>query len=326
MNRLSAFTIAALIGGCAAAPLAWAQDYPSRVITIVVPFPAGGPSDILARILAERMKMSLGQSLIIENVGGAGGSIGVGRAARTAPDGYTLSIGNWGTHVVNGAIYPLRYDLLKDFEPVAFLSSNPQLIVAKNAVPAKNLQELIAWLKANQDKVSAGTGGIGTPSHIIGIYFQNNTGTHFQFVPYRGGAAPVQAVVAGEVDLMFAQSSDVLPHVQSGRMKAYALMAKARLASAPDIPTVDEAGLPAFHMSVWFGLWAPRGTPKEVIAKLNAAVVDALANPAVRQRLTGLGMEIPPREQQTPEALRAHHKAEIDKWWPVIKAANIRVE
>jgi tripartite-type tricarboxylate transporter receptor subunit TctC len=302
-----------------------AQAYPSRPITIVVPFAAGGPGDTLTRILAERMRMSLSQTVIIENVTGAGGTIGVGRVARAAHDGYTLSFGFLGTHVLNGAVYKLQYDVLKDFEPIALLASNPQLIVAKNAVPANNLRDLIAWLKANPDKASQGTGGV--PSHVAGALFQSMTGTRFQFVPYRGGAGPaMQDLVAGQMDLMFDQALNSLPHVRGGRIRVYAVTDKTRLSSAPDIPTVDEAGLPGFHMSLWYGFWAPKGTPKEIIAKLNAAVVDALGHPTVRQRLADLGLEIPAREEQTPLALGAYQKAEIEKWWPVIKAAGITAE
>ena len=304
---------------------ATAQAYPSRPITIVVPFAAGGPGDTLTRILAERMRMSLSQTVIIENVTGAGGAIGVGRVARAAPDGYTLSFGFLGTHVLNGAVYKLQYDVLKDFEPIALLASNPQLIVAKNTVPANNLKDLIAWLKANPDKASQGTGGV--PSHVAGALFQNMTGTRFQFVPYRGGAGPaMQDLVAGQIDLMFDQALNSLQHVRGGRIKVYGVTGKTRLSSAPDIPTVDEVGLPGFHMSLWYGFWAPKGTPKDIIARLNAAVVDALAHPTMRQRLADLGLEIPSREEQTSEALGAYQKAEIEKWWPIIKAADIKVE
>src|SRR5262245_3377678 len=284
-----------------------AQAYPSRPITIVVPFAAGGPGDTLTRILAERMRVSLGQTVIIENVTGAGGTIGVGRVARAAPDGHTLSFGFLGTHVLNGAVYTLQYDVLKDFEPIALLASNPQLIVTKNTVPANNLAELIAWLKANPDKASQGTGGV--PSQVGGALFQRMTGTRFQFVPYRGGAGPaMQDLVAGQIDLMFDQALNSLQHVRAGRIKVFAVTGKTRLPSAPDIPSVDEAGLPGFHMSLWYGFWAPKGTPMEIIAKLNAAVVDGLGSPPVRQRLADLGLEIPPREEQTPEALGAFQK------------------
>jgi tripartite-type tricarboxylate transporter receptor subunit TctC len=303
-----------------------AQGYPSRPITMVVPFAGGGPGDTLARSLAERMRSSLG-TIIIENVTGAGGSIGVGRVARAEPDGYTLGLGFLGTHVLNGAVYTLHYDVVKDFEPIALIASNPQLIVAKNAVPANNLKELIAWLAINPSKASQGTAGVGSPSHISGLFFQTVTGTSFQFVPYRGGAGPaMQDLVGGHIDLMFDMALNSLPHIRDGRIKAYAVADKARLPSAPDIPTVDEAGLPGFYMSLWFGFWVPRGTTKEVVAKLNTAAVDALGDPMVRERLANLGMEIPPREQQTPEALRAFQKAEIEKWWPIIKAAGIKAQ
>jgi len=322
-KRVLALALAVMLGAAAGAE---AQTYPSRPITMIVPFAAGGPTDTLARVLGERMKAALGQSVIIENVTGAAGSIGVGRVARATPDGYTLGIGHWSTHVVNGAIYALQYDLLNDFEPVSMLPSNPQLIVAKNAVPAKDLKELIAWVKANQDKISAGTAGAGSASHVSGVYFQNTTGTRFPFVPYRGAGPAMQDLVAGQIDLMFDQSSNSLPHVRGGKIKAYAVTAKARLGSAPDIPTVDEAGLPGFYIAVWHGLWAPKNTPKDIVAKINTAVVEALADPRVKQRLGDLGLDIPTREQQTPEGLSAHHKAEIDKWWPIIKAANIKGE
>jgi tripartite-type tricarboxylate transporter receptor subunit TctC len=302
-----------------------AQVYPSRPVALVVPFAAGGPSDTVARVLSERMSVSLGQSIVIENVTGGAGSIAVGRVARAAPDGYTLSFGHWSTHVVNGAVYPLQYDLLKDLEPISLLPSNPMLIVAKSAVPAKDLKELIAWLKANEDKASAGTSGPGSGSHIAALYFQRITGTRFRFVPYRGTGPALQDLMAGHIDLVVDQVSNSLPHARGGVIKAFAVTAQGRLASAPDIPTVDEAGVPGLYMTIWYGLWAPKGTPKDVIVKVNAAVAEALADPTVRRRFTDLGLDVPPRDQQTPEALAAHHKAEIEKWWPLIKAANITV-
>ena len=305
---------------------ATAQAYPTRPITIVVPAAAGGPLDVLARILSEPMRISLGQPLIIENVAGAAGSIGVGRVARAAGDGYMLVLGMWGTHVANAAIYALSYDVVKDFEPVALIGTMPELIVAKKTMPANDLKGLIAWLRANPDKASQGTSGVGSAGHIAGVFFQNVTGTHYQFVPYRGLAPAMQGLLAGQVDMMIDVPTSSLPQVRAGSIKAYAVMDKSRLASAPEIPTVDEAGLPGFYASVWYSLWAPKGTPKEVIAKLNAAAVDALAEGPVRQRLADIGQEIFPREQQTPRALRALQKAEIEKWWPIIKAANIKGE
>jgi tripartite-type tricarboxylate transporter receptor subunit TctC len=300
--------------------------YPSRPITMIVPFAAGGPTDTIARILAEHMRVSLGQPVILENVAGAAGSIGVGRVARAAGDGYTLVIGVWGTHVLNGAIYPLQYDLLKDFEPISLLASNPMVIVAKKVMPAKDLMELIAWLKANPDKASAGTTGTGGASHVAAILFQKETGTRFQFVPYRGLAPAMQDLVAGQIDMMIDNPATSLPQARAGTIKAYATTAKARLAAAPDIPTADEAGLPGFNVLQWTALWAPKGTSKDIIAKLNEAVVESLADKNVLVRLADLGQSVAPRDQQTPESLGAYQKAEIEKWWPIIKAANIKGE
>ncbi len=318
-----------IFAGLAAVMLAGgaqAQSYPARPITIVVPFAAGGPTDAIARAISERMRVSLGQSVLVENVTGAGGSIGVGRAVRAAPDGYTLSLGHTGTHVVNGAIYPLQYDLLNDFEPIALLASNPMMVVTKNAVPAKTLRELIGWLKANPDKVATGTAGVGSASHFAGVYFQNLIKVPLNFVPYRGTGPALQDLVAGQIDMIVDQASNAITQVQAGKIRAYAISDAKRLAVAPEIPTGDEAGLPGFHISLWSALWVPKGTPKDIVAKLNAAVVDALADPAVRQRLADVGLEIPPRERQTPEALGTYQKAEIEKWWPIIKAANVKPE
>ncbi len=272
------------------------------------------------------MRQTLGQPIIIENLGVAGGTVAVGRVARAAPDGYTICIGQYGNFVLNGAIYALSYDLLNDFTPVAVLASNPQVIVSKNALPAKDLKGLIAWLKNNPDKASQGTAGAGSPAHISGVYFQHATGTQFQFVPYRGAAPAMSDLLAGQIDILFDQASNALPQVKAGRIRAYAVTTKSRLKSAPDIPTVDEAGLPGFYVSVWHGMWAPKATPNDIIAKLDASVTRALADPAVRQRLAAIGQDIPPPEQQTPEGLRVYQKAEADKWWPIIKAAGIRAQ
>jgi tripartite-type tricarboxylate transporter receptor subunit TctC len=328
--KLPRRTFLHLAAGGAALPavtsLAWAQVYPSRPITMVVPYAAGGPTDTIARIMAERMRALLGQTVLVENTTGAAGTLGVGRVARAAPDGYTIGIGHWGTHVVNPAIYTLQYDTLKDFEPVAMIATNPQIIVAKKAIPAKDLKELVAWLKANSRTATQGTAGHGSGSHLSGVYFQNITGTQFQFVPYRGAGPAMQDLVAGQIDIMIDQAANSLPQVRAGTIKAYAVTEKTRLAAAPDIPTVDEAGVPGLHISIWHALWMPKGTPKDIMAKLNAAVMDALADVNVRARLAELGQEIPPRDMQTPEALAEYHKAEIEKWWPIIKAANIKAE
>lgn len=317
----------ACFGGVAVAAvssLAGAQSYPSRPITIVVPFPAGGPNDTVGRILAEKMRASLGQPVIIENISGAAGSIGTGRVARAVPDGHTLVLGYWGTHVVNGVIYALQYDIVKDFEPVALLPAQPLLIVAKKSIPANDLRELIAWLKSNPDKASQGTAGIGSIGHVAGLFFQKETGTRFQFVPYRGVAPIMQDLLAGQIDMAFPVPVASMQQTRAGLIKAYAVTAKSRLAIASEIPTVDEAGVPGLHMSLWQGLWAPKGTPRDFITRLNDAVVLALADPAVRQQLADHGFDIPPREQLSPEALGTHQQAEIDKWWPILRAANIK--
>src|SRR2546430_10249354 len=266
-----------------------AQNFPSRPITIVVPFSAGGPSDAMARILAERMKVTLGEAVLIENVTGAGGSIGVGRALRSPPDGYTISFGHLGTHVANGAIYKLGYDLVADLEPVALLPSNPMIIVSKNAVPATSLKELLAWLKGQPSPPTAGTAGAGSGSHIAGLYFENVAGVKLQYVPYRGTGPAMNDLVAGQIDLIVDQTSNSIGQVRAGNIRAYAITDQKRLEHAPDIPTTDEAGLPGFHMTLWSGMWVPKGTPKEIVAKLNAAAVDALNDPAACQQLEKFG-------------------------------------
>ncbi len=310
----------------AAARTARAQAYPSRQITMIVPFAAGGPADTVGRVVAERMRASLGQTVVIENVAGAGGSLGVGRIARAAPDGYTFGMGISSTQVVNPVIYSLPYDVQTDFEPIALLASNPHFIAAKKANPANDLREFIAWLKANPDKATAGTAGAGSPPHIGAVFFQQATGTRFSFVPYRGGGPAMQDLVAGQIDLMIDAPATVLPQLRANTIKVHAIAAKSRLASAPTVPTTDEAGLPGFHFSAWFAFYAPKGTPKPMIDRLNAAATESLADANVRAKLAEFGLDIYPREQQTPQAVAALQKAEIETWWPIIKAAKIKGE
>jgi len=293
---------------------------------MINPFPAGAPLDMVARVVGERMRSSLGQPLIFENVAGAAGTLGVTRAARAPADGYTVSVGNFSSHVLTGAIYSLSFDMLNDFEPIALLASNPQLIISRTSLPTSDLKTLVTWLKANPDKASAGTAGIGSLSHIAGVFFQRETGTRFQFVPYRGVNLAHQDLIGGQIDFMFDQVPTALANVRAAKVRAYAVTAQTRLDSAPEIPTVDEAGVPGLYMSVWSALWVPKGTPRNVIAKLNAVAVEALSDPVVRKRLDDLGVDIPPRDQQTPEALATLHRAEINKWWPIVKAANIKPE
>jgi tripartite-type tricarboxylate transporter receptor subunit TctC len=317
-------TIVSMAATMLLAVTAAAQDYPSRPITMIVPFAAGGPTDALARIIAEPMRRELGQTIIIENVTGAGGSIGVGRAVRSPADGYTLSIGHLGTHVVNPVILSLNYDTVADLTPVAMLANNPQLVVTRNTMPAKDFRSLIAWMKDHPAGASAGTAGPGSGAHIGGLYFQKFTGAKINFVPYRGTGPAIQDLIAGNIDVIFDQSSNSLPVVRNKMVKVYAVTAKQRLSSAPDIPTVDEAGLPGFHVAIWHALWVPKDTPKPIIDKLQAAVKASLADATVRARLIDLGQDIPTLEQQTPAGLAAYQKAEIDKWWPIIKAAGIK--
>jgi tripartite-type tricarboxylate transporter receptor subunit TctC len=318
--------VAALVAAFANVAAAQPQEYPSRPISMIVPFPAGGPTDTLGRLLSEGMRPSLGQTIIIENVTGAGSTIGVGRAAQAAPDGYTLALGNWTSFVGSGALYRTSYDLLRDFAPVSLLTFAPMLIVAKSDVPANNAKELIVWLKANPGKASAATVGAGSAAHVCGLYFQDKTGTDFQFVPYRGGAPAMQDLVGGQIDLMCAEASQTLSYVRAGKMKAFAVMANTRWPALPDVPTTDEVGAAGMYISFWHGLWVPKRTPAPVIAKLNVAVRTALADPTVRKRLADLGQVIATPDQQTPAGLAAFHKAEIEKWWPIIKGANIQVD
>jgi tripartite-type tricarboxylate transporter receptor subunit TctC len=320
---MTAVTVALLTGTW---PAAAQQAYPNRPITFVVPFAAGGPTDVLARLLGERIRAALGQPVLIENVTGAGGSIGVGRVVSAAPDGYTVSIGHFGTHVANGAIYPLKYDLLNDLDPVVRLPSNPMIVVTRKSFPAANLKEVVDRLKANPGKISEGTAGAGSGSHIAGLLLQRLTGIQLSFVPYRGTGPALQDLVAGQIDMIIDQASNCLPQVRQGTIKAFAVTATARIPSASDIPTVVEAGLPDFQMEVWNGIWVPHGTPRAIVDKLNSAVVAALGEPAVREKLDSLGLDGPPADQRTPEALGVFQKAEAAKWWPIIKAANVAAE
>lgn len=320
----SAITLASVSLGVAGP--ARAETYPSRPIIMVVPLAPGGSTDVIARIMAQGMRATLGQPVIVENTAGAGGTIGVARAQRATPDGYTILTGQWGTNMANGAIYPLDFDLVKDFEPIALIATQPFLIDARKSMPANNLKELIAWLKANADKASEGNSGVGSPSHVSGILLQNTLGVHWQMVPYRSAGLAMQDLVAGTTDIMLDTPAVSMPHVNAGAIKAYAVTAKNRVAVAPDIPTTDEAGLPGFYFSFWHAMWAPKGTPKDILAKLNAAAVAALADPETRKHLIDLAQDIFPRDQETPEALVAFHQAEIEKWWPIIKAAGIKAQ
>jgi tripartite-type tricarboxylate transporter receptor subunit TctC len=305
--------------------LAGAQGFPVRPITIIVPFAAGGPTDTLARILGEHMRASLGQPVIVENVTGGGTTIGVARAARAAPDGHTICIGTWTSHVGSAATYQVQYDIVKDFAPVALLPIAPTMIIGRSTLPASTIAELIAWLKANPGKATSGTIGTGSPSHVLGVLFKQKTGTQFEFVPYRGATPAMQDLIAGQIDLRFgSEASQTLPYLHSKAIKAFAILGQKRWPAAPDIPTIDEAGVPGLHLPFWNGMWAPSGTPGDVVAKLNGAIRKALADPAVQQRLTRVGLEIPAPQDQSPDALAALQKAEIDKWWPVIKVAGIK--
>jgi tripartite-type tricarboxylate transporter receptor subunit TctC len=317
MSRLLIALSLAILAGIGGAQ---AQNYPTRPITLVVPFPPGGSTDAAARILAERMRAPLGQPVVIENVGGAGGSIGVGRVARAAPDGYTFDIGQWDTHV-GSIIYKLDYDLEKDFEPIGLVSNNPQLMVAKNDLPANTLGELVTWMKANPGKINFVNQNAA--ANVSGVLFENLTKQKVQFIPYRGAGPAMTDLISGTVDLLVVQGAVALPQIRAGKIKALANLSAQRSASMADIPTSDETGVPGLYMSGWFGFWAPKGTPKEIIAKLNAATVEALADPAIQKRFSDLGLDVAPREQQTPEGLAAFQKAEIAKWWPIIKEAGI---
>jgi tripartite-type tricarboxylate transporter receptor subunit TctC len=324
MKRLS---LAAAFATVTLTSAAFAQGYPNRPVAFIVPYGAGGPVDVLARALSEPMRAALGQPIVIENIVGANGTIGVGRAVRAEPDGYTVSIGNWPSHITNGAIYNLNYDIQKDLVPVARLPQNPYIAVIRKDFPVKDFNELIAWLKANPDKATEGTAGLGSGQHISGVYFQKVTGTKFQFVPYKSGSSDIiRDITAGHIDFTFDQAITSLSHIKGGNVRALAVTSDKRLEAAPDIPTVDEAGAPGIYISTWYGLWVPKGTPQEAIDKLGEAARTAMADPALRQRLSNLGQQIPPPEQQSAAALAAYTKAEIDKWHAIIKEAGIKAE
>jgi tripartite-type tricarboxylate transporter receptor subunit TctC len=326
MSRLAIAATCTALALCGLAARAEAQTYPARTITLVVPFPAGGPTDTIGRVMAEGLQASLGQPVIVENVPGATGSVGSGKVARSEADGYTLILGTVATHVFNGAAYALKYDVVKDFEPISLVAFDPQIISVRKDFPATDLKQLIAWLKANPDKATAGTAGVGSTSHVSAVNFQNVTGTQFGFIPYRGLGPAMRDLVSGHIDMLFDLAANSVPQVRSSSIKGLAVTAKARLASASELPTVDEAGLPGFHFLNWHGIWVPRGAPRDVTDKLNAAVRNALANPSVLKRLADIGQQIPPPEQQTAEALARYQGDEIAKWWPVIKAADIKAE
>ncbi len=322
---LAAVALAGIVHAMSPGRLASAQSFPTRPVTVVAAGPAGGPTDAIGRILAEGMRPVLGQTVLIENVPASGGAA-VRKVGRAAPDGYTIELGHWGTNVVDGAAMSLPFDLLKDFEPIALIATNPLLITARKGLPAANLKELVEYIKAHPGVVTLASPGAGSPPHVAGVFFQKLTGTQIQFVPYRGGGPAMLDLVAGHIDLNMGQAAVALPQISAGTVRAYAVMTRTRLAAAPDIPTTDEAGLPGLQVSVWHALWAPRGTPSNVIAKLNAAVVSALGDPAVRERLANVGQDVPTVEDQTSEALRRFQKAEIEKWWPIIKEAGIKVD
>jgi tripartite-type tricarboxylate transporter receptor subunit TctC len=321
--RAVAATLAVLLAGLAGVQ---AETYPSKPITLIVPFPAGGPADVVARIISEHMKGTLGQPILVETVTGAGATIGVGRVVNAAPDGYTIGIGNWTSHVGSPALYPVAWNPVNNLEPIARLPVSSLLIVGKQALPANNAKELIAWLKANADKATAASVGTGSGAHVCGLYFGEKTGTKFQFVFYRGGAPAMQDMLAGTIDIMCAEASQTLAHVTAGKMKAFAVMGRKRYAGLPEVPTMEEMGISGMDISFWHGLWAAKGTPQDVIAKLNDAAVKALADPAVQKRVAALGMSIPDKVDLTPQALHDFHKAELDKWWPIIKSYGIKAE
>lgn len=327
-SRLAALVVMAvgISGTLTGTGDAIAQSYPSRPITIVVPFPPGGVTDTLGRVLADRMKEPLGQTVVVENVSGAAGTIGGARVARAAPDGYTLIVGQWSSHVGSGALYTLSYDTVNDFAPVSLLTTAPLWILGPSTLPAKDLRELVAWLKENPDRASAATVGVGSAAHVCLLDFQNKSGTRFQLVPYRGAAPVMQDLLGGQIDLTCLEASQTLPHYRSGKFRVFGVATKDRWFLAPEVPTIEEGGVAGLQMPFWHGLWAPKNTPSEIITKLNAAVIAVFADPAAQKRFADMGHEIPPRDQLTPVALATHHKAEVEKWWPIIKAANLKAE
>jgi tripartite-type tricarboxylate transporter receptor subunit TctC len=317
---VSAVVLAGLAAG------AQAQSYPSKRITMIVALPAGGAVDALARVMAEHMRVTLGQTIVVENMGGAGGTLSIARVVRSAPDGYTLGMGTLGQYVISGAVYPLQFDMLADLSPVARLASVPYWMVARKNLPPNTLKELVDWLKANPDKASATSVGTASMARFCGMGFQAATGTRFQFVPYRGGAPALNDLVAGQVDLSCDLAANSLSQYRNGNIKAYAVMTRSRWFVAPEVPTAEEAGLPGLLYSTWHGIWAPKGTPADIVARVNAAANAAMADPEVQKRIAALGMDLPQRDMTTPAAFAAFHKAEVEKWYPIVKAAGVKAE
>jgi tripartite-type tricarboxylate transporter receptor subunit TctC len=315
--------VALALALCATVSAAYADTFPSRPITLIVPFPPGGSTDLAARLMADKMGAALGQPVIVENMGGAGGSIAVGKLARATPDGYTIDIGQWDTHV-GAIIYKIDYDLQTDFTPIGLISINPQLLLAPKAFPADDMKTLVSWMKAHPG--DAKFVNQNATAQVGGLLLQKLTDTKMLFIPYRGAGPAMTDLISGQVDLLLVQGAVALPQVRGGTIKALVNLAPQRSPSMPDIPSADEAGVPGFYMLGWFGFFAPKGTPPDAIAKLNAAMVAALADPALRAKFANFGLDVASREQQTPEGFAAFHKAEIEKWWPIIKAAGIRGE
>jgi len=318
--------VLALVALLSLARVATAEPYPSHPVTIVVPFPAGGPTDTLGRIIGDRMTRSLGQSVVIDNASGAGGTVGTAKVARAAADGYTICVGQLNSHVFGPAVYATPYDVVADFEPVGMISISALMMIGRADLPAKDLTELVAWMKAKPEPATFATVGAGSPAHVWTVGFTKMTGARFQLIPYRGAAPSIQDMLAGRIDLSALEASNLLPHVQAGKLKAYAILSTRRWKMAPDIPTMAEQGLSGYEMPFWTGLFVRKGTPPEAIARLNAALVESLDDPAVIKRITELGQELPATDQRTPQALGARHRADIEKWWQLVKAANIKVE